>query len=101
MMILIEQRHQTAFIKEGFRVALVHVGSTGIPPRAVPVAGRCPRTYLGLSLSHERASAGNGSFPMPPQQTAQLAPQPTVQRFENIPDFNVAEVVHPTSKDRC
>ncbi len=38
-------------------------------------------------------------FHRPPQQTPQLAPQPSIQHFEHTLNLDVAEVVHPTPKD--
>ena len=67
----------------------------------MPVGGRDPRTFLSQPPSHQVSRTRVRAFPSPPQQTTQLAPQPAIQHFEHTPDLNVAEVVHPTPKDRC
>ena len=79
---------------------VVHVGGPGVPPRAAPVSGELPRTFLVQSPLRQFLGASARAFPLPPDKAAQFAPYPPVQFLKEFGDLGVAEIGYPSPQHR-
>ena len=66
-------------IKEDFREGRVHLAGATVPPRPALVECGAKRTLFLQSRLHQVSGARIWALPLPPQDAAQLAPEPTVE----------------------
>src|SRR5712671_2006392 len=96
--VLLEERDQPELFEEGPSEGVVHVAGPGVPPGTVSIVGgrRCPsRVETPL---HQALRAGARPFPLPPQDAAQLAPQPAVEFLEDPFCLRQPEVLDPAAQ---
>jgi hypothetical protein len=78
----------------------VHVGSAALPPRAATIGGRLPCPDCIEARPNQMLRASKWALPVPPEQRAQLAPDPAIELFQHPTFFYESEVGHPTAEYR-
>lgn len=71
-----------------------------VPPRSALVERRTEGPFLREPRLHQVLGTSIGAFPLPPQDAAQLAADPTVERLQRRLGFSQSEVRCPTPQHR-
>src|SRR5690606_13190261 len=97
---LIDKAHEPEATEQASGQSKVRVTGAGIPPRTAVIISRHTGTVgtetEAAKFPHPHARA----FPLPPDQTAQFAPEPAIQHLKMPFHLAQPEVGHPTPDDR-
>src|SRR5271156_1236549 len=86
-------------IEPGFRKGGVHMGRARIPPRAAPVGSRAPCPLRRQSALHQMACTRRRSFPLSPQDAAELMPYPSIPLLQRPLRLGQLEVRRPAAQE--